>query len=547
MAARLALFLMTITASSTLGQERAFGRPDSLRGTVTPERAWWDVRHYDLAVAVSPTNSSVSGRTIISYEVIAPGRVMQIDLMEPMDLDSVIHEGERLRYRRDGAAFFVQLTATQTPGALHRIEVHYRGTPRVAPNPPWDGGFVWAEDGLGRPWFSTANQGVGASVWWPNKDHQSDEPDSMQIAVTVPSTMAEVSNGRLRDSIHNGDGTTTWVWHVSNPINNYNVTLNAGSYVHFRERYEGRDGPLDLDYWVLDENRPAAERQFEQVVPMLRCFEDWFGPYPFYEDGYKLVDAPYLGMEHQSAIAYGNGYQNGYLGADLSGTGRGLHWDFIIVHESAHEWFGNNVSTADIADQWVHEGFASYAESLYVECEQGEEAGAEYVVGLRRNILNDRPVIGTYGVNGPGSVDMYYKGANLLHTLRQLVDDDEAWRAILRGLNDQFRHRVVTSHDVERYVARQAGFDLTSVFDQYLRHAAIPIPQYDLDGSTLHYRWDADVPGFDMPVRVVLADGRYSWIAPSTEGWKSVEVDPSGSDLLSVDENFYVDIARVRR
>ena len=348
---------------------------------------------------------------------------MQIDLMAPLLVDSVVQEGVHLLARLDGDVFFVRPEAAQDPNTRHELTVYYHGRPKVAVSPPWNGGIVWSQDPERNPWVATANQGIGARVWWPNKDHQSDEPDSLRIRVTVPSSMVEVSNGRLR-RVERGDaGTTTYEWAVRNRINNYGITINAGNYVHFGESMDGEAGTLDLDYWVLEPHLAQARAQFAQVKPMLACFEGWLGPYPFYEDGYKLVEAPYLGMEHQSAIAYGNRFQNGYLGSDLSGTGRGLSWDYIIIHESAHEWFGNSITTADVADLWVHEGFADYAESLYVECTQGKAAGAEYVVGSRTRIRNDRPVIGPYGVHQEGSDDMYFKGANILHTLRQIVDD----------------------------------------------------------------------------------------------------------------------------
>jgi aminopeptidase N len=522
-------------------QGRGFTHADTLRGTNGPGRAWWDVTFYDLHVRVSPGDSTIRGWNGITYRVTGPTREMQIDLQEPLEVDSIVQDGAQLDYRRDGNAFFVTLAAPQPVGAEKTVTVHYHGRPVVAIRPPWDGGYIWQTDSLGNAWVSTANEGLGASVWWPDKDIGSEEPDSQRIAITVPDPMVDVSNGRLRSTRPNGDGTTTYEWFVTEPINNYSVSVNAGTYAHWSEEYQGEAGTLTLDFWPLSYHLDAAKRQWAQVKPMLACFEHWFGPYPWYADGYKLLEAPHLGMEHQSAVAYGNGYENGYRGRDLSSTGEGLGWDFIIVHESAHEWWGNNISMKDAADMWIHESFANYAENLYTECLTGsKEAGARYVIGTRALIRNDRPIIGTYGVNHEGSGDMYYKGGNMLHTIRQLVDDDEAWRGILRGLNATFRHQTVTSAQVEDYISQHAGMDLSGVFDEYLRTTMVPVLEYRFDGSTLEYRWTDVVSGFAMPVRVTLAPGEYDWIHP-TEAWQRVETSLADPSDFEVDPNFYVE------
>ncbi|MDE3128851.1 MAG: M1 family peptidase, partial [Gemmatimonadota bacterium] len=345
-----------------LGAQRpqpVYTHADTLRGTDGPARSWWDVTFYDLHVRVNPADSSVSGRTGITYRVLRPDRLMQIDLQEPMQVDSMIQDRRALQYRRDGNAFFVTLAAPQRARAAYTITVYFHGKPRAARNPPWDGGFIWRRDSLGNTWVATANEGLGASAWWPDKDWLGDEPDSQRIAVTVPNPMVDVSNGRLRTVRPNGDGTTTWEWFVEEPINNYDVEVNAGDYTDYGLIYQGEDGPLTMDFWPLAYHLAAAQRQWAQAVPMMKCFEHWFGPYPWYEDGYKLIEAPHLGMEHQSGVAYGNGFENGYLGRDLSHTGLGLAWDFIIVHESAHEWWGNNITMKDQADMWIHESFAN--------------------------------------------------------------------------------------------------------------------------------------------------------------------------------------------
>jgi aminopeptidase N len=419
------------------------------------------------------------------------------------------------------------------------VVVYYHGKPKVARHPPWEGGFTWATDSLGNRWDVTTDEGLGASVWWPLKDYLGDEPDSQRIAITVPDSMTDVSNGRLRSVHANGDGTTTYEWFVADPINSYDVAVNAGTYAHYSDTLEGEGGKLSLDFWPLAYHLDAARRQFQQVIPMLRCFEHWFGPYPWYADGYKLVETPHLGMEHQSAVAYGNRYENGYLGRDLSRTGLGLQWDFIIVHESAHEWFGNSISAQDHADMWVHESFANYAEGLYTECQLGRTAGAAYMIGVRKGIRNDRPIVPAYGVNAQGSGDMYPKGGNMLHTIRQIVDDDAKWRGILRGLNRTFRHQTVTGRQVEDYISREAGIDLSKVFAQYLTTTEIPEFQYQVDGSTLSYRWGNVVPGFDMPVRVQVP-GLGTRVLRPTEAWQTLAVTSPRAAELVVDENYLV-------
>jgi len=526
-------------AASLAQEPPPYTHADTLRGSNTPGRAWWDVTFSDLHVRVRPADSSIVGWNGITYRVLQQGQEMQIDLQVPLEIDSILQRGHALTYRRDGNAFFVRLARRGRVGDLDTVTVYYRGKPRAARRAPWDGGFVWATDSLGNRWIATANEGLGASVWWPTKDYLADEPDSQRIAITMPDSLLDVSNGRLRSTTPHDDGTTTFEWFVTAPINTYNVAVNAGRYTHLSDTYEGEDGTLTLDFWPLAYHRDAAGRQFGQVEPMLRCFEHWFGPYPWYADGYKLVETPHLGMEHQSAVAYGNHYLNGYLGRDLSGTGLGLQWDFIIIHESAHEWWGNNLSAQDHADMWVHESFANYAEGLYTECQLGKTAGAAYVIGTRAGIRNDRPIIPAYGVNAQGSGDMYPKGGNMLHTIRQIVDDDAKWRGILRGLNRTFRHQTVTGKQVEDYISREAGIDLSPVFAQYLTTTQIPVFEYRVEGTTLSYRWTDVVPGFTMPVRVMIS-GLGTELLHPTETWQTLTLPTPGSANVVVDENFYV-------
>ncbi|HKC80106.1 MAG TPA: M1 family metallopeptidase [Gemmatimonadaceae bacterium] len=516
-----------------------FTHADTLRGSNTPERSWWDVAFYDLHVKVNPADSSISGYNAITYRILKPAREMQIDLQVPLVVDSIVQDGTELSARRDGNAFFVRLIAPQRSGSRKTISVYYHGKPTVALRPPWDGGFVWARDSLARLWIATADEGLGASVYWPNKDIYSDEPDSQRVAITVPDSLIDVSNGRLRSTTSNADGTTTYEWFVASPINNYDVAVNAAHYAHFSDAYEGERGKLTLDFYPLDYHVDTAKKQFQQVKPMLQCFESWFGPYPWYADGYKLVETPHLGMEHQSAVAYGNHYKNGYLGNDRSGTGHGLKFDFIIVHESAHEWWGNSLTMKDAADMWIHEAFATYAEGLFTECQYGKKAGAEYIIGQRKLIRNVEPIIGVYGVNHEGSGDMYPKGGNILHTIRQLVNDDTRWRGILRGLNKTYWHQTVSGKQVEDFITRQSGVSLGKVFDQYLRTTMVPTLEYKLEGQRLSYRWSNVVPGFAMPVKVRISPDEWTWIKPSTV-WEASRKKFLYPENFLVDENFYV-------
>lgn len=534
----LALFGLTAGLSAQLGasgQPETFTRQDSLRGSITPERAWWDLNYYSLDLRVNPEEKSLSGTNTIRYRVLEPATRMQIDLQQPLQIDSVWQDGQRLDFTSEGNAHFVHLRKKQQPGTFESVHVAYSGKPREAVRAPWDGGFSWDTDSRGQPFAATSCQGLGASAWWPNKDHMYDEPDSMAIAVRVPKPLMNVSNGRLRQVADHGDS-RTYHWFVSNPINNYGVNVNIADYAHFGDTYAGEKGDLDLDYYVLPENLEKAKKQFGQVPLMLEAFEHWFGPYPFYEDSFKLVEVPYLGMEHQSSVTYGNGYSNGYLGRDLSGTGLGLKFDFIIIHEGGHEWFANNITYRDIADMWIHEGFTAYSENLYLDYHFGTEAAAAYVIGTRRNIKNDRPLIGTYGVNREGSPDMYYKGANMLHTLRQLVEDDALWRSVLRGLNAEFRHQTVTTAQVENFMSERTGKDLSAFFDQYLRTTMIPTLEYRREGDLLKFRYTEIVDGFDMPIRI-LANGKPRWIFPEAD-WNSEPLEAEA--VLGFDANFYI-------
>jgi aminopeptidase N len=527
--------LLFLIGFSCFSQE--FTRQDTLRGSITPEREWWDLRHYDLKVEVFPDEKFIKGSNTIHYRVLDRNKIMQIDLQLPMTIDSLFQDGKKLKFETEGNAHFIKLSEKQKEGKDYELTVYFSGKPIEAKNAPWDGGFTWTKDSNGKHFIATSNQGIGASVWWPNKDHYYDEPeDGVKMSITVPKDLMDVSNGRLLNTIDNGT-TKTWIWNVVNPINNYGININIGDYVNFSEKYEGLKGVLEMDYYVLRDNLEKAKKQFTQAPLMMSAFEHWFGPYPFYEDSFKLVEAPYLGMEHQSSVTYGNNYQNGYLGKDLSNTGWGLKFDFIIIHEAGHEWFANNITHIDVADMWIHEGFTAYSENLYLNYHFGDKAASEYVLGTRSLVRNDSPIIGVYNVHQEGSSDMYYKGANLLHSLRQIINNDEKWRAILIGLNKDFYHRTVSSKQVEEYISDKSGFDLSSFWDQYLRTIKIPNIEYKVSGKSLKYRYTNIVDGFDLPL-ILIINGKEEWITPTSE-WQTKEF-LNDVDSVLIKPDFYV-------
>lgn len=531
-------FLVTVAQQ----EKPQFSHADTLRGSLNPERAY-DVLKYEISITPDFGNKSIIGKNIITYAD-SGINMMQIDLQVPLEIDSIVLDGRRMNFNREGNAFHV---STPDPDRLKRncvacirkLTVYYHGNPQIAVKPPWDGGFIFSTDSLGRPWMSVACEGTGASVWYPCKDYLGDEPDSgASLTVIVPDSLVAVANGRLVKKIRYSNSTTGWTWAVVNPINNYNIIPYIGEYVNWHKTFYGQKGNLDCNYWVLDYDLSKARKHFTVVDSMLTCFEYWFGPYPFYEDGYKLVEAPYLGMEHQSNIAYGNHFLQGYLGKDLSRTGWGMKWDFIIVHESGHEWFGNNITCKDIADEWIHESFTNYSETLYTGFYFGKNAGDEYCIGTRRSIANLGPIIQYYGVNHePEGTDEYYKGGNMIHTIRQVIHNDEVFRRILRGLNQNFYHKTVTARDIEQYINKISGIDFTPVFDQYLRSKNIPVLEYKFGEKSLDYRWTNCNPDFNMPIRVDI-NGEH-WLKPVVE-WKKEKILKSDHPVMIIDKNFYV-------
>lgn len=504
----LVIFLLALTLPSYC----QFTQADSLRGGYGETRSWWDLKHYDLSVEFDTEKKEIRGKNVITFEV--PGNnlnelviasTLQLDLQDPMILDSVLINGNFVspsKITKKGAAYLIRF---ESPDGSERknneLIAYFHGSPRIAQNPPWDGGIIWSKDKNNKPWVSVACQGLGASVWFPCKDSQYDEPDNgVTMHYTCPADLVCVSNGLFLGKEMLKNDQAKYSWTVKNPINNYCMIPYIGDYVNIHDHFYGEKGNLEIDYWVLRGNEEKARKQFQDAPKTLEALEYWFGPYPFYEDGYKLVEAPHLGMEHQSAVAYGNGFQNGYMGRDLSGTGEGLKWDFIIVHESGHEWYGNNITSKDVADMWVHEGFTCYSETLFTDYWFGTEAGNKYCRGLRKNILNDKPIIGPYGVQQEGSGDMYYKGANMLHTIRTIYGNDSLFRMMLRKMNAVFYHQTVTSTQIEQFMSTELGMDLSKVFDQYLRAKNPPVLQLKHKKGKVKYRWINCVNDFDMPI-----------------------------------------------
>jgi len=533
------LFVLGLSCFNTSAQAAEGTKQEQLRGAITPERSWWDLKHYHLSLTVDPQEKRISGSNVISFKTLRPGRRMQIDLQKPLKITRVLHSQTDLEFERDGNVYWIQFKEQLAGGVEDQIQVFYEGTPIVSKNPPWSGGITWQRDTQGNHFIASTAQGIGASIWWPNKDHGYDEPDrGMKISLTVPENLTGVSNGRLVQTDENkGAGTKTFHWVVTNPINNYCVNINIGDYISFSEKYQGEGGDLDMQYWVLSHQRELAMKHFKEVPRTLAAFEHWFGKYPFYEDSYKLVVVPYTGMEHQSSVTYGNGFRNGYRGKDQSGTGIGLKFDFIIVHESGHEWFGNNISMVDVADMWIHESFTNYSENLFVEYHFSKKEAEDYVIGCRKGIRNERPIIGTYDLNRSGSGDMYQKGGNMLHTIRHSINDDKKWLRILRGLNSEFWHQTVTTKQVEDYISQESGIDFNTFFDQYLRTANIPTLKYQIDRCNLHYYFDDAVAGLTFPIRVTI-DGKEVELTP-TDRPQTILQNSAIVDF-KVNRNFYL-------
>jgi len=542
--------LLAIFAPVYLGgfgqASKVFTHADTLRGSVTPEREWWNVLRYDITVKPDYNNRTISGSNSITYKVMKSDKntMMQIDLQEPLVIDSVVVAHQKLAFEKEGAVWHIKMPELKI-SAIQQMEIFYQGKVHEAKRAPWEGGWTWTKDSLGRPWMTVTCQGLGASVWYPCKDYQGDEPDNgASLTMIVPDTLTAIANGRLQFRKDNADGTATYKWAVVNPISNYCIIPYIGKYVNFSEVYNGEKGKLDLNYWVLDYNTQKARAYMPpEVHNMLNAFEHWFGPYPFYEDGYQLIETSHTGMEHQSAVSYGNWYKPGYRGRDGSGTGWGMKWDFIIIHESGHEWFGNNVTTKDLADMWVHEGFTNYSETLFIDYIFGKDAANAYNAGIRRGIRNDRPVIAKYNVNDQGSGDMYPKPSNMLHAIRHGLDNDSLFRQMLRGLNKDFYHQTVTSQQIENYMSKYLAFNYSKIFGQYLRTVQIPAFEFyfSADKKKVFYRYSNCVKGFNLPL-TLKNDTEKIKIVPG-EKWKAQSLTKEQPALFTseaIEKMYYV-------
>ncbi|MCK4343837.1 MAG: M1 family metallopeptidase [Bacteroidales bacterium] len=541
----IALILRMSLSMAQSNDTNTFTRADTLRGMLTPLRICYDVTYYHLDVKVNPATQFISGSNTIQFKATKDFKRMQIDLVENMEIDKIIQGNKQMKFERELGAVYINFPEMLKANSTHNIQVFYSGKPKVSARPPWDGGFTWTMDKSGNTWVAVTVQGDGAYLWWPNKEHQSDEPDSMLISITIPDDLMNISNGCLRNKTGLGNGWTKWDWFVSYPINNYNVTLNIAKYSHFDDIYINENGDtLRLDYYVLPYNIEKAKKQFQQVKSMLTCFEKLFGKYPFYRDGYKLVESPHNGMEHQSAIAYGNDYRNGYR--SRASSEYGLMFDFIIIHESSHEWWGNSMTSKDIADMWIHESFGAYAEALYVECMYGYDAYLKYQNGKKFGVRNNRPIIGVYNVNNAGSGDMYNKGSLVLHTLRNVIDNDSLWFDIIYGIQDKFKYQTVTANDIFNFINKETGKDYSYFFDQYFKHTSIPelriIVTKQGDKVTARYRWRAEVKNFKMPIKVTTGKDKYEFIYPTTAWQTTVLGDINPHEFKVAEHLFYVNV-----
>lgn len=540
------LFASSLAFGQFFEHGKNFTKQDTLKGSNTEFRNFWDVKRYDLSVEPDFASKSIKGNNKISFEITKDivNPTFQIDLQKPMRADKIECSFPTVNgFKQDKDFIFISTKKNFKKGEKYTIDITYSGNPVIAKRAPWDGGWVFTKDEKGNPWMSVADEGIGASVWLPTKDIWSDEPElGITMKIITPKDLVGIGNGRLISKKEEGNK-NAYTWEVKNPINAYSIIPNIGKYVNFKDIYNGEKGKLDLDYWVIDYNLDKAKKHFAQVKPMLEAFEYWFGPYPFYEDSYKLVDSPYLGMEHQSNIAYGNHYQNGYYQAgygsiDYSGTGVGLNWDYIIVHESGHEWFANNITAKDQADMWVHEGFTMYSEVLFTEKYMDKKSANIYAQGIQNGISNDVPIIGKYGVRNEGSGDMYPKGASMLHTIRQVIDNDEKFRQILRGINKDFYHQTVTTEQIEKYISEKSGIDFSSVFNQYLRTTDVPVLEYSQKGNELKFKYSKVVKNFKLPLKI--GD---EWIKP-TEEWQTLKL--KNGNKAEFNRNNYVYFREVR-
>ena len=521
-----------------------------LRGEYGRYRANNDLLYYHLDVRVDPDKKFLKGKTTIRIRMLKEDSKIQLDLHEALKVDGITYSErsakpasggstqlrEELHYTRDSGALFVDFPTPLLAGHVYDIDVNYSGNPLEQGR---FGGIAFKKDPQGRPWVNTACEGEGASVWWPNKDQWRDEVESMKISVSIPNDLVDVSNGKFLGKTDLGDGYTRWDWLVQYPINNYSVSLNIGHYEHWSDRV----GDVALDFYCLPENLEKGKKQFAQARGMIEAFQHYFGEYPFKKDGYKLIEAPYSGMEHQSAVTYGNHFANGYLERDWTGVGISPRFDFIIIHESGHEWFGNSVSAADTSDMWIHEGWTTYLECLYVEYMYGKADGLKYTNGYKAKVQNRRPIVPQRGVNATPPQDMYFKGALFLNTLRSVVDDDKKWFSLIREFYQRYKYQNIMTEDVESFFSRRTGRNLTPVFEQYLRHTALPVLELKFADGSVSYRWKVDEQGFVMPIRVG-AKGNWQIIQPTTE-WQTMKTALAKDQFEVATDLYFVEVSKL--
>ncbi len=516
---------------------------DLLRGAYGPYRANNDLLFYHLKLRVDPETKTIAGTNLVRFRMLQDGQKIQLELTPELTLDSITYEGKPLTYTRQERSLFIAFPAVLPKGKVAEMTVAYHGHPVTQGR---FGCFSFDKDKEGKPWITTACEGEGPSVWWPNKDQWRDEPqDGMAIDVAVPDGLMDVSNGRSEGSTSLGDGYTEWHWRVHYPINNYDVALNIGEYQHFDGLHVNKEtgAKTTLDYYALPEDLDKAKTQFAQVPEMLDAFEHYFGEYPFDEDGYKLIEVPYAGMEHQTAVAYGNHFENGYYGRDWTGVGISPKFDFIIIHESGHEWFGNAVTAKDPSDMWIHEGWTTYMETLYVEYRWGKADAIRYVNGLKPKVGNERPIITPRFTNAEPSQDQYFKGALMLNTLRSVIGDDAKWFADIRDFYQQFKYQTIMTEDVVAWWNARTGMNLTPFFDQYLRHKDLPTLQLKFGNGSVQYRWKADEQGFAMPVEVGDPQ-HWTKVTPMTTEWKSLPWTGTEDSFRVATDYYYVNVDR---
>lgn len=527
-----------------------------LRGEYGRYRANNDLLSYHLDIRIDSEKKFVSGKNTIRFKMLKDDTRIQLDLYDNLKIDEIVFkhsissaplspgDSRTLRtdpvlckYERDSGAVFVDFPETLKAGRVYTIDFYYSGTPQTIGR---FGGFTFGKDPANRPWIFTACEGEGASIWWPNKDQWKDEVESMKISVAVPNGLTDVSNGKFTGKTDLGDGYTRWDWLVQYPINNYSVSVNIGKYEHWSDPV----GDLPMDFYALPEDLERAKKQFAQAKGMIKAFQHYFGEYPFKKDGYKLIQAPYSGMEHQSAVTYGNRFANGYLERDWTGVGISPRFDFIIIHESGHEWFGNSVTAADRSDMWIHEGWTTYLECLYVEYMYGKADGLKYTNGYRAKVQNQRPIIAVRGVNATPPQDQYFKGALFLNTLRSIVDNDARWWALLRNFYQRFKYQSIMTEDIVSWFNQRTRMNLTPIFDQYLRHTAIPILELKFDeaAGTVSYRWKVDELNYTMPVRVGSKD-RWQIIQATTE-WKTMKTSIKIDEFEVATDLYFVDVSK---